>query len=281
MTYKRVLSVQDISCLGQCSMTVALPILSASGLETCVLPTMVLSTHTGGLGTPVRHDLTEDIPSIVDHWLQQHMDFDCISVGYLGKARQAHMVAEGAEKLLSALGKLVVDPAMADHGKLYSGILPDCVEAMKLLCRQAHVILPNLTEACLLTDTPYHENWKKEQVSDLLAALEAEYGGIIVLTGVSFDSEDTGFALRSGGVDQFYQRKRVGKSYHGTGDMFAAVLTGAMMQDWTVYDAAVLAAEFVARAAEATFLAPAHDYGVKFETILPWLIQQLQKKASG
>ena len=281
MNYKRVLSVQDISCLGQCSMTVALPILSACGLETCVLPTMVLSTHTGGLGTPVRHDLTDDIPLVAAHWYQQGMDFDCISVGYLGKARQANMVAELSEKLLSAQGILVVDPAMADHGKLYSGISPDCVEAMKLLCRQADVILPNLTEACLLADIAYEEDWTRDKITAVLSALEEKYGTTIVLTGVSFDPDDTGFALRCHGKDRFYQRKRVGKSYHGTGDMFSAVLTGGLMQDMDIFDAAVLAAEFVARAAEVTFLNPAHGYGVKFETVLPWLMETLKEKASG
>ena len=277
MDYKRILSVQDISCLGQCSMTVALPILSACGLETCVLPTMVLSTHTGGLGTPVRHDLTDDIPLIAAHWLQQGISFDCISVGYLGKAKQARLVADVVEKLLTADGILVVDPAMADHGKLYSGITSDCVEEMKVLCRRADVILPNLTEACLLTGVDYHERWSKEELCALLTSLETQYGGTIVLTGVSFAPEDTGFALRRGGEDRFYQRSRVGKSYHGTGDMFASVLTGAMMQNWDVYDAAVLAAEFVARAAEETFRAPAHAYGTKFETALPWLVTQMQK----
>ena len=281
MNYARVLSVQDISCLGQCSMTVALPILSACGLETCVLPTMVLSTHTGGLGIPVRRDLTDDIPLVAEHWLQQGMNFDCISVCYLGKARQAHLVAELSEKLLSPRGILVVDPAMADHGKLYSGISPDCVEAMKLLCCRADVILPNLTEACLLAEVAYQDDWTKDQVSSLLALLEEKYGGTIVLTGVSFALDDTGFALRCGGVDRFYQCKRVGKSYHGTGDMFSAVLTGGMMQNMDIFDAAVLAAEFVARAAEATFVNPAHSYGVKFETVLPWLMETLKEKASG
>ena len=281
MNYRRVLSVQDISCLGQCSMTVALPILSACGLETCVLPTMVLSTHTGGLGTPVRRDLTDDIPLMAEHWLQQGMDFDCITVGYLGKARQANMVADLFEKLLSQQGILVVDPAMADHGKLYSGIAPDCVEAMKFLCRRADVILPNLTEACLLADVAYQSEWTQESVSALLTVLEEKYGGTILLTGVSFAPYDTGFALRCGGEDRFYQRKRVGKSYHGTGDMFSAVFTGGVMQEMDVFDAAVLAAEFVARAAEATFVNPAHRYGVKFETVLPWLMETLKEKASG
>jgi pyridoxine kinase len=275
MSYKRILTVQDISCLGQCSAMVALPILSACGLETCLLPTMVLSTHTGGLGTPVRRDLTVDLLPICDHWQSQDISFDGICVGYLGKAEQAQMVAEISCRLLAEGGLLVVDPAMADHGKCYSGIDEGCVHAMKALCRQADVILPNVTEACFLADVDYHEPSGEEDVRKLLDMLETQYGGTIVLTGVELQPGHTGFALRCNGKDSLYQRPRVGKSYHGTGDMFTAVFSGALLQGRTSFDAAVLAAEYVARAAENTFREPAHDYGVKFETVLPWLVQQI------
>ena len=275
MAYKRILTVQDLSCLGQCSATVALPILSACGLETCLLPTMVLSTHTGGLGTPVRRDLTDDILPISDHWQSQGISFDGICVGYLGKANQAKLVSDIARRLLAKEGLLIVDPAVADHGKYYSGIDESCIHAMKELCRQADVILPNLTEACFLADVTYHEPSTKEEVGTLLEMLETQYGGTVVLTGVELQPGHTGFALRCNGKDSIYQRPRVGKSYHGTGDMFTAVFSGALLQGRTSFDAAVLAAEFVARAAENTFREPAHAYGVKFETALPWLIQQL------
>ncbi len=278
MAYKRILTVQDISCLGQCSATVALPILSACGLETCILPTMVLSTHTGGLGTPVRRDLTADILPIADHWQSQGIRFDSIYAGYLGKAQQAQLVGDVAQRLLLDGGHLIVDPAVADNGKLYGGIDESCVEAMKALCRQADVILPNITEACLLAGVAYHQPQSEAEVSTLLDALESQYGGTILLTGISLAPADTGFALRCGGENRFYQRPRVGASYHGTGDMFAAVFTGAVMQGWDIYDAAVLAAEFTARVAAATFADPAHAYGTKFETVLPWLMDQMQKK---
>ncbi len=274
--YPRILTVQDLSCLGQCSASVALPILSVCGLETCLLPTMMLSTHTGGLGTPVRRDLTEDILPIAAHWQKQGISFDGISVGYLGKATQVRIVAEIAEKMTS--GPLIVDPAMADHGRLYSGIEADCVDAMKTLCRQADVILPNITEACLLADCPYHEPDTEEAVASLLDALEARYGNTILLTGVSLCEGDTGFALRCGGQTRCYQRPRIGERYHGTGDMFTAVFSGALLRGWEVYDAAVQAAEYVARVAEITVAAPAHAYGTKFELVLPWLAQQMQKK---
>ena len=269
--------MQDISCLGQCSMTVALPILSVCGLETCILPTMVLSTHTGGLGEPVRRDLTADIMPIAEHWQRQDICFDGICVGYLGKAQQARMVGDIAQRLLSDGGLLIVDPAVADHGKLYGGIDERCVEEMKQLCHRADVILPNITEACLLAGIPYHQPQSEMQVHVLLDALEQQYGGNIVLTGVELEPGQIGFALRCGGEDRIYQRARVGKAYHGIGDMFAAVFTGAAMQARDMFDAAVLAAEFTARVAAVTFADPAHGYGTKFETVLPWLVDQLQK----
>lgn len=281
MAYKRILTVQDISCLGQCSATVALPILSACGLETCLLPTMVLSTHTGGLGVPVRRDLTEDILPISDHWQSQGITFDGICVGYLGKARQADMVSDISRRLLAEDGLLIVDPAVADHGKFYSNIDESCLNAMKALCQQADVILPNVTEACFLAGVAYEEPSTETQVHKLLDELERRYGGVIVLTGVQLQSGEIGFGLRINGQTLIYQRPRVGKSYHGTGDMFTAVFSGALLQGKSSYESAVLAAEFVARAAENTFLAPAHAYGVKFETVLPWLMETLKEKASG
>lgn len=269
------MTVQDISCLGQCSMTVALPILSACGHETCVLPTMVLSTHTGGLGTPHRRDLTADLLPVAEHWRSLGIRFDCILAGYLGRAEQVRMVARLAEELLVPHGKLIIDPAMADHGKLYGGITPDCVEEMKTLLPSADVILPNGTEGCLLADLPM--DTPAEQI---VARLEERYHTAVLLTGVGSREGETGFLLRKAGQTVRYSRPLVGGAYHGTGDMFAAVFTGALMQGWNEADAAVLAAEFVARVAENTFSNPAHPYGTKFETALPWLIMQLHNGSS-
>ena len=148
MKYNRILTIQDISCLGQCSMTVALPILSACGQETVILPSAVLSTHTGGFTKPHIRDLTEDLPGIQAHWLREGIRFDAIYTGYLGSIRQIGMVADMMDTLPVPGGKIIVDPAMADHGKLYSGFDAAYVEAMKALCAKADVLLPNLTEAC-------------------------------------------------------------------------------------------------------------------------------------
>ena len=271
MGYSRILTVQDISCLGQCSMTVALPILSACGHETCVLPTMVLSTHTGGLGTPHRRDLTADLLPVAEHWRSLGIRFDSILVGYLGKAEQVRLVAALAEELLAPQGKLIVDPAMADHGRLYGGITPDCVAEMKTLLSKADVILPNGTEGCLLADLPMDA-----PAEDIACRLEERYGTSVLLTGIGSRAGETGFLLRKAGQTVRYSRPLVGGVYHGTGDMFAAVFTGALMQGWNEADAAVLAAEYVAQVAENTCSNPAHPYGTKFETALPWLISQLQ-----
>lgn len=273
---KRVLSVQDISCLGQCSMTVALPILSVCGLETCILPTMVLSTHTGGLSTPHCRDLTADIEPIAAHWQSRRLDFDGICVGYLGRAEQARLVGEAASKLLKPGGRLMVDPAMADHGRLYSGITADCVAEMKALCARADVLLPNVTEGYLLADLPYEESPGEGEIEKLLEALVERYQATVLLTGVGLRPGETGFALREQGRTAIYSRPREGGSYHGTGDMFTAVFAGAHLQGRSAWEAGVLAAEFVARVAQATAQAPAHDYGTRFEAVLPWLARQME-----
>lgn len=278
MSIRRILSIQDISCLGQCSMTVAMPILSVCGLETCILPTMVLSTHTGGLGIPHRRDLTEDLLPIASHWRQQGIRFDGISVGYLGRAEQVQKVMKIVDELLAVNGKLIVDPAMADHGKLYGGIDPACVKEMETLCHKADVLLPNLTEACLLTESDYMENPTPSQIQRLLDDLEGKFDANVLLTGVGFKPGETGFALRRSGVTAYYHHDMVGGAYHGTGDMFAAVFTGAFLQGKDAYDAAVMAAGFVSKVAEKTARDPAHAYGTRFEWALPWLAQQFENE---
>ena len=159
MEYKRILTVQDISCVGQCSLTVALPILSACGHETAILPSAVLSTHTAGFSGYTFRDLTEDIPGICAHWVKEGIKFDAIYTGYLGTREQIADVAQVFDTLLKEGGKIIVDPAMADHGKLYSGFDMEYARAMGDLCKKADVILPNLTECCLLTGMPFRESY--------------------------------------------------------------------------------------------------------------------------
>lgn len=272
MAYKRILTIQDISCVGQCSMTVALPILSACGHETCILPTAVLSTHTGGFGTPVVHHLDESLDAIQAHWRSQGITFDAIYTGYLGSVQAIESVSRILGTMLAPGGITIVDPAMADHGKLYSGFDTAYAQAMKELCGQADVMLPNITEAAMMTGLPYREAYDEGYIRELLAALG---GKNVVLSGVGFTPEQTGAAVRAGGEVRFYHHSRVGKSYHGTGDIFAASFTGSLMQEKEMYESVKIAANFTCRCIENTHADPAHWYGVKFETALPWLVKEL------
>lgn len=273
MAYKRILTIQDISCVGQCSMTVALPILSACGHETCILPTALLSTHTGGFGKPTVAHFDDALNDMWRHWQRNDITFDAILVGYLGSVADIETASRIIDELLAPGGVSIVDPAMADHGKLYSGFEGQYARAMGALCRRADIILPNITEAALLSGLPYREHLDEEYVNRLLTGLDHK---CVILTGVGYAEGETGVILREGEKQLHYQHPRIGKSYHGTGDMFAACFTGALMQEKTLYEAVKIAAEFTCKCIENTAKNPAHWYGVKFETALPDLIRMLQ-----
>jgi pyridoxine kinase len=270
MAYKRILTIQDISCVGQCSMTVALPILSACGHETCILPTAVLSTHTGGFGKPVVQHLDAD--GMWRHWKNRGITFDAILVGYLGSVSAIDTVAEILDELLAPGGIAIVDPAMADHGKLYSGFDKAYAVAMQFLCEKADIMLPNITEAAMMADMDYPADLDEAYIRELLEKLG---GGDVILTGAGFEENQTGAAVRTNGNVTFYHHPRLPGNFSGTGDMFAACFTGALMQGKSMEEAVQIASEFVCRSICATMENPAHWYGVKFETALPWLINAL------
>ena len=265
---KQVLSVQDLSCLGKCSLTVALPVISAMGCACSVLPTTLLSTHTA-FPDPHRRSLTEDMDAICAHWQSIGARFDAVSVGYLCDPGQVSAV----QRVLDAFpGLRVIDPVMGDHGKLYRSITAEHVAAMKQLCQKGTVLLPNLTEAALLTGLPYRENPTQQECGQLLGAL-AEFGAeTVILTGVS-RQEALGFVGSHRGEEFSFFAPRVPRQCHGTGDLFAAVVTGALVQGKTPVQAASLAARFVARVIEAT--PEATPFGVEFESQLPYLWQNL------
>lgn len=271
MAYRRVLTVQDISCIGQCSMTVALPILSACGHETCILPSAVLSTHTGGFGPVYFKDMTDALPGILDHWQEQEFTFDAVYTGYLGNAEDIKHVKRIFDTMLAPGGARVVDPAMADHGKLYSGFDMEYAHAMKELCTVADVILPNVTEACLLTDTPYQADLNKKFVAALLEKLE-RIAPNIVLTGIGYRQEETGVVVSQMGNRWHYVQKKIFQSFHGTGDVFASAFLGAWQQGKNMNEAARIAADYTAKCIEKTWKEPAHWYGIKFEASLQELM---------
>lgn len=274
MAYARILTVQDISCLGQCSMTVALPILSACGHETCILPSGVLSTHTGGFGPVHAKDLTEEFAGILAHWQELGMTFDAVYTGYLGSICQTQWVKKIFAEMVAPGGMRIVDPAMADNGKLYTGFDETYVVAMTELCRTADVMIPNVTEGCLMTHTPYPEKVTEGFAMELLTRLE-QICPRVVLTGVGYRPEETGILVSDEGRRWHYAHRRIPKSFHGTGDVFASAFVGAWMQGKTLAQAVQIAADYTACCVEKTWKTPAHWYGVKFEAALPKLVKSL------
>ena len=275
MSYKRILTIQDISCVGQCSLTVALPILSACGVETAILPSAVLSTHTAGFTGFTVRDLTDDVPGIAAHWKKEGIGFDAIYTGYLGSTQQIAYVADIMDNLGNPGCKNIVDPAMADNGKLYPAFDEAYVAEMKKLCAKADILLPNITEACFLTDMPYKETYDEAYVVELLTKLTALGAKAVVLTGVGYTPEETGAVVLEEGKISRYVHKRLAKSCHGTGDVYASAFTGAYMQGFTTYESAKIAADYVVQAMLNTQDDDSHWYGVKFETAIPALIQML------
>lgn len=280
MTNKRVLTLQDISCVGQCSITVALPIISACGVETIILPSAVLSTHTGGFAHPAVRDLTEDIPGIMNHWVSENQKFDCLYTGYLASSTQIEYVSDLYKNVINEDGLLIVDPAMADNGKLYSGFDDDFVKAMAKLCGKADIILPNITEAAFMTGNELRlDNHDEEYISLLLSSLGKLGCKKIVLKGIRYEEGKIGVAIYEPSNDSidYYFTERVAKSSHGTGDCYAAALTGSLMQGRELKEAAAIAANFVVECIKKTMDDESHWYGVKFEKALPLLVNELNK----
>ena len=267
---QEVLCIQDLSCVGKCSLTVALPVLSAMGCSCSVLPTSVMSTHTA-FKNPHIHSLTEDIVPMGAHWQAIRKRFCGILVGYLSDEAQIQAVSE----ILVAYPVItVLDPAMADGGKLYSGLSADHPRHIKELCKQAQILLPNVTEACLLTGIPYQEAGDRVYYESLVNGLFDLGVQSVMLTGISLLEGKTGFLYATRQKrSKVYQAKKIPGNFHGTGDMFSAVFTGALLRGLPEYDAGVLAAKFVERVLKNT--GTPTPFGVKFETQLPWLWEQL------
>lgn len=276
MDYKRILTIQDISCVGQCSLTVALPILSACGLETAILPSAVLSTHSVGFRDFTFRDLTEDIPAIQHHWQQEGIRFQAVYTGYLGSARQIEMVKDICRNLLVPGGKKIVDPAMADRGELYPVFDMDFVQEMKKLVGEGDIVLPNITEASLLTDTEYREEYDEEYICGLVAGIHRLGAGTVVLTGVSYDAQSTGVLVSEQGKQTYYRHELLDRGCHGTGDVYASSFVGAYMHGKTVPEAARIAADYTLACIKNTLDDPDHWYGVKFEPVLGELIDALK-----
>ncbi len=271
---KRVLTIQDISCLGKCSLTIALPVISALGAETVILPTAVLSTHTMFKNFTCK-DLSDQIGPIAAHWKSEGVAFDAIYTGYLGTIEQIDQIKELFRSFRNESNVIIVDPVMADNGKLYPAFDMDYVKKNAELCAEADIIVPNITEAALMTGMEYREEYDEAYVKALLAGLNELGAGISVLTGVSLEKGKTGVMgyERETGEYYVYQNRRIDASYHGTGDLFSSTCVGEILKGRNWRDAMRIAADYTAHTIEVTLQNPDKPwYGVDFEATIPDLL---------
>ena len=275
MKYPKILTVQDISCVGQCSLTVALPILSACGIETCILPSAVLSTHTAGFSNFTVRDLSDDMPKIFKHWKDENISFDGLYTGYLGSVNQIDYIIDMALPLVKKGGKIIVDPAFADNGKLYPAFDLEYVEKMKDLVKVSNYLLPNLTEACYLTGIEYNENYDEAYVKKVLDALVNLGAKAVVLTGISYENGFTGVVVYENGNYNYYKHEKIAKGCHGTGDIYASAFVGSLIMGKDAVTSAKIAADYTLSCIKITAGDESHWYGAKFEPCLINLIKEI------
>ncbi len=277
---KRVVAVHDISCIGRCSLTVALPILSAAGIETSVLPTAVLSTHTGGFENYTFRDLSEDIMPILRHWKSLAIHTDAVYTGYLGSIAQIDMMQALLSSEITRGAFRVVDPVMGDNGKMYASFTSDFAVKMRALCQNADMILPNLTEAALLLGEPYREEYDRTYIEETLVKLSALGPREVVLSGVSLEQGKIGAASydRETGTFEYYFTDRVKGMFHGTGDVFGSALLAALLTEKPLGAAVRVAVDYTLGAILRTEKEKTDiRFGVNFEEGIPELLHALGK----
>ena len=276
---KRIITIQDISCVGKCSLTVALPIISAAGVEAGVIPTAVLSTHTA-FPKFTFCDLTDEIQKISDTFEELSIDFDAVYTGYLGSFEQLDLV----DKFFDRFGdkaQIVIDPVMADNGQLYKGFTPEFATAMAKLCSKADLILPNLTEASFMLGIPYNPSYDEAYIRDVLKKLTDLGAKRAALTGVSFSEDKIGVYLYDSEKDEYYSyfNEKLPAAFHGTGDIYASATVGAMMRGFSVAEALSIAVDFTLVTMKKTLADKDHRfYGVNFEEALPYYIERINSK---
>lgn len=274
---KRILTIQDISCLGKCSLTAALPILSVMGHETVILPTAVLSAHTAFPSYSFR-DLTGQMEEIAAAWEKEKITFDAVYTGYLGSEEQVSVVRSIIKRFRREDTCVFVDPVLGDFGRLYSGFTEQFPPQMRRLCMGADVIVPNMTEASCLLGIPYRENPSETEIKEILKQL-AELGAKkVLLTGVSFHENAVGFMGYDADNNRFvsYFHEKFPQQFHGTGDVFASVCVGGLMQGMELEQATQLAADFTLESIRKTLASPdARWYGVHYEQAFPLLLSRL------
>ena len=266
----KILTIQDISCFGQCSITVALPVISAFGIETAILPSAVLSTHTSGFTGYTVRDLTEDLPAIQKHWESEGIEFDAIYTGFIASIEQLDYIKDIIDSRLKSEGLVFVDPAMADHGEFYNGFDQEFADKMGELCKLGDYILPNTTEACYILHKPWKENFSKEEMLDMAKELSEFTRRYVILKGYENEDNELGMIIldkKESTIEIVYNDK-IDYVSHGTGDVFASAFVGSTMVGKAPTSAAKIAGEFTKKSIEKTVGDETHKYGVKFEQVI-------------
>lgn len=284
MRQKRVLSIQDISCTGRCSLTVALPIISSAGHECAILPTAVLSTHTGGFTGYTFRDLTADMAPISDHWAQLGRPFDAIQTGYLARD-QVPLTAAIIERFKTRDTIVLVDPAMADSGRMYPGFDTAFARQMADLVKLADITVPNYTEACFLLGEEYVPDPDRPRVEDLLKKLAALGPRHALISGLHFVPGQVGVLSYDRATDTFdwFATEDIQGYFHGSGDIFAAGLLSGIESGLSLGQSARLAHDLV----HASILKTLEDqepdvrFGLHFEPALPAFIAEIARMRSG
>ena len=274
----KILTIQDISCYGQCSITVALPVVSAFGIETAVLPSAVLSTHTSGFTDYTVRDLTEDLPAIRKHWESEGIYFDAIYTGFIASSKQLDYIKEIIDSRLKEDGLVFVDPAMADNGEFYNGFDQDFADAMGELCKLGDFILPNTTEACYILHRPWKEEFTHEEMLEMAEELSNFTKRYVILKGDTHRENELGMVVfdKQNSTCEMVYNEKVDYMSHGTGDVFASSFVGSVMSGKSPAAACKIAGEFTKIAIEKTMGDETHTYGVKFEQAIPSLFDLLK-----
>lgn len=301
---RKIAMINDISGYGRCSLTVAIPILSAMGVQCCPVPTSILSNHTG---FPVWFfdDYTDKMGQYLEKWKELNLSFDGIATGFLGSERQIQMVMEAIEEFRTPDTRVIVDPIMGDHGKAYATYTPKLCQEMEKLVRLADVVTPNVTESCILTGREYKSfGWSRKELEEMAKEIQAMGPGFVVITGVASQAKEgsqgkkeadeqesrgwkedkqqrnsqgslTNVIVKPDGEICFQRSKKVGRERPGTGDVFSSIVAGAAVLGWELQDGVKLAAWFVKRCIEKSDeLDIPLTNGVCFELVLPELIRR-------
>lgn len=264
---KKILTIQDISCYGNCSTTVALAVLPSFGIETAILPSAILSTHTSGFKNFTVLDLTDEMPKIVNHWKQEGIKFDAIYTGYIGDSRQFDIILDIKNNLLNEGGIFFCDPAMADYGKLYPALTLDIVDGMKKAVANSDLAIPNITEAAFLTDTPYKDNFTDEEIEAMARKILASGAKKVIISGVKDEGKLGARYYDDKETFTYFQTERK-KSYHGTGDLFSSVVLAYILNGYDMTTTLKKSTEFIVKSIDNTVDDLNHNYAPKFEEVL-------------